>query len=114
MALLITLSILWPVAILFLLLCALCLYAVKPQEVAGAPSRERKVQISATVAPFSLYADVEQCLAAMDIPEQVIDGCMGLLKQYVAQGGVECVEITECASSIYITLLPQNIVVKVK
>lgn len=114
MALLITLSILWPVAILFLLLCALCLCAVKPRKAGGAPERERKVQINANVAPFSLYADVEQCLAAMDIPEQVVDGCMGLLKQYVAQGGVECVEITECTSSIYITMLPQNIVVKVK
>ena len=114
MALLITLSILWPVAVLFLLLCAMCLYAARARRGRAVPETERKVQINATVAPFSLYADVEQCLVAMDIPEQVVDGCMGLLKQYVAQGGVECVEITECTSSIYITLHPQNIVVKVK
>lgn len=110
----IALSILWPVAVLFLLLCAMCLYAARARRGRAVPETERKVQINATVAPFSLYADVEQCLVAMDIPEQVVDGCMGLLKQYVAQGGVERVEITECGFDIYITLQPQNIVVKVK
>lgn len=52
--------------------------------------------------------------AGLGVLEQVIDGCIGLLKQYVAQGGVESVEIVQKSEELHIVLHFRNIVIKVK
>ncbi len=118
MAPFITLSILWPVAIvvlLLLLLCAKCLYAAKHGGCpASVPDDEQIVIIDVSSAPYALYARVEELLAGRGVPEQVIDGCIGLLKQYEAQGGVDSVEIVQKPEELHIILHPGNIVIKVK
>ncbi len=118
MELFITLNIVWLVAIvvlLLLLLCAKCFYmAMQGRGSADVPHNEQNVMIDASSAPFSLYARVEGVLAGRGVPEQVIDGCIGLLKQYVTQGGVESVEVVQKSAALYIILYPQNIVIKVK
>lgn len=117
MALFITLNIVLPVAIvvlLLLLLLAKSLYVASVQRTAAEPENEQSVIIDAGPAPFSLYARVEGVLAGCGVPEQVIYGCIGLLKQYVAQGGVESVEIVQKSAALHIILYPQNIVIKVK
>ncbi len=118
MALFITSNIVWPVAIvvlLLLLLCAKCFYVAKHGGCpASVPDDEQIVIIDASSAPFTLHARVEGQLAALGVPEQVIDGCIGLLKQYAAQGGVDSVEVVQKSAALYIILHPQNIVIKVK
>ncbi|MBQ7948098.1 MAG: hypothetical protein IJ277_08040 [Bacteroidaceae bacterium] len=118
MALFIASNIVWPVAIvvlLLLLLCAKCLYAAMlGGRSAVVPCDEPNVMIDASSAPFTLYARVEGLLAGRGVPEQVIDGCIGLLKQYMAQGGVDSVEVIQKSAALYIILHPRNIVIKVK
>lgn len=118
MALFITSNIVWPVAIvvlLLLLLCAKNIYAaMQGGRSAVVPCDEQNVMIDASSVPFTLYARVEELLAGRGVPEQVIDGCIGLLKQYAAQGGVESVEIVQKPEELHIVLHPRNIVIKVK
>lgn len=118
MALFITLKIVWPVAIvvlLLLLLCAKNIYAaMQGGRSAVVPCDEPNVMIDASSVPFTLYARVEGLLAGRGVSEQVIEGCIGLLKQYVAQGGVESVEIVQKPEELHIVLHPRNIVIKVK
>lgn len=118
MALFISLSIVCPVAIvvlLLLLLCAKNIYAaMQGGRQSDVPDDEQNVMIDASSAPFTLYARVEGLLAGRGVPEQVIDGCIGLLKQYAAQGGVDSVEVVQKSAALYIILHPQNIVIKVK
>lgn len=118
MALFISLSIVCPVATAVLLLLLLCIKniyaAMQGGRQSDVPDDELNVVIDASSAPFTLYAQVEGQLAALGVPEQVIDGCIGLLKQYTAQGGVESVDIVQKSAALYIILHPQNIVIKVK
>lgn len=115
MALFVTLNIVWPVAIIVLLLCAKCFYAaMQGNRSADVPHNEQNVMIDASSAPFAMYAMVEEFLAGRGVPEQVIDGCIGLLKQYVVQGGVESVKIVQKPEELHIVLYPRNIVIKVK
>lgn len=64
---------------------------------------------------FALYNRIEEVLATNGIPEQVIDGCMSLLKQYIklADGAHE-IEMTEYGGRVTITIQPNNITIKVK
>ena len=118
MALFITSNIVWPVAtavLLLLLLCAKNIYAaVQGGRQSDVPDDELNVVIDASSAPHALHARVEGQLAALGVPEQVIDGCIGLLKQYVAQGGVDGVEVVQKSAALHIVLHPRNIVIKVK
>ena len=118
MALFITSNIVCPVAIvvlMLLLLCAKNIYAaMQGGRQSDVPDDEQNVMIDASSAPFTLYARVEGQLATLGVPEQVIDGCIGLLKQYAAQGGVDSVEVVQKSAALYIILHPQNIVIKVK
>lgn len=64
---------------------------------------------------FALYNRVEEVLATNGIPEQVIDGCISLLKQYIRQAdGAQEIEITENSGRVTITIQPNNIAIKVK
>ena len=118
MALFITSNIVWPVAIVVLLLLLLCIKNIYAAMLSSRPSDvpdvELNVVIDASSAPYALHTRVEGLLAALGVPEQVIDGCIGLLKQYTAQGGVDSVEIVQKSAALYIILHPQNIVIKVK
>lgn len=118
MAPFITLNIVWPVAIivlLLLLLCVKCFYVAKHGGCpASVPDDEQVVIIDVSSAPYALYARVEELLASRAVPEQVIDGCIVLLKQYMAQGVVESVKIAQKFGELHIILQPLNIVIKVK
>lgn len=118
MALFISLSIVCPVAIVVLLLLLLCAKNIYAAMLGGrqsdVPDDEQNVMIDASSAPYALHARVEGQLAALGVPEQVIDGCIGLLKQYTAQGGVDSVKVVQKSAALYIILHPQNIVIKVK
>ena len=118
MALFITSSIVCPVAIVVLLLLLLCAKNIYAAMLGGrsavVPCDEQNVMIDASSVPFTLYARVEELLAGRGVPEQVIDGCISLLKQYEAQGGVDSVEIVQKPEELHIVLHPRNIVIKVK
>lgn len=118
MALFITLGIVWPVAIIGLLLFLLCVKsfyaAMHSSRAADVPDKEFNIIIDAGLAPFALYARVEELLNGCSVPEQVIDGCIGIIKQYAMQGGLESVEIVQKPEALNIILHPQNFVIKVK
>ena len=64
---------------------------------------------------LAIYREIEDTLALHGTPEEVIDGCTSLLRQYTKQTKeIMEIEISQTTDGIIITITPGNITIKVK
>ena len=64
---------------------------------------------------LAIYREIEDALVLHDTPEEVIDGCMSILKQYIKQSKeIKEIEISQTVNGLIISITPGNITIKVK
>ena len=64
---------------------------------------------------LAIYREIEDALALHGTPEEVIDGCMSILKQYIKQSKeIKEIEISQTVNGLIISITPGNITIKVK
>ncbi len=101
--------------IIFAFTVAIILLAAVKSKPASRPPATLLKYSPGTHDVFTIYGSIEECLASNGIPEQVSDGCITLLKQYMKQpDAVKEIEITESNGIISILIQPAGIAIKIQ
>ena len=96
------------------LVTALLFTAIKRKQANNTPCTLFKRSFG-TSNNLAIYREIEDALALHSTPEEVIDGCTSLLRQYTKQTKeVMEIEISQTTDGIIITITPGNITIKVK